>query len=128
MMYLIIRILYETKTQLLGVPHYIPGPYCNKDLSTVMCLEKIWYLSPAAQFFIFTVDRLGIQKEFYEIMMSTASGENPKNVVMTARSNFLRYTFAADDLRDQLDQGGLKEGVKSTTPRDLSPPKDIQVM
>jgi hypothetical protein len=134
MLYLIIRILYETKAQLLGIPQYIPGPYRNKDLSTVMCLEKIWYLSPAVHFFIlrtpsfFAVDRLGIQQEFYEFMMSTASGENPENVVMTARSNFLGYTFAADDLRDQLDQGGLKEGVKSTTPKDPSPTKDIQVM
>jgi hypothetical protein len=83
MLYLIQRILYKTKAQLLGVPHYLPGPYRNKDLSTVMCLEKIWYLSPAAHFVIlrtprfFAEDRLGVQKELYEIVMSTASGENP---------------------------------------------------
>jgi hypothetical protein len=71
---------------------------------------------------------LGIQKEFYVIVISTASRENPENVVMTARTSYLEYTFSADDLRDKLDKGGLKEGVESTTPRDPSPPKDILAM
>jgi hypothetical protein len=52
MLYLIIRILFKTKAQLLGMPHYIPGPYRNKNLFTAMCLERIWYLSPAAYFVI----------------------------------------------------------------------------
>ena len=93
-----------------------------------MCLEKIWYLSPAAHFVIlrnpsfFSVDRLGVQNEFYEIMMSSASGEKPENMVMTARLNFMGFTFTATEQGVLLAQGGLKEGVKSTTPRDPSPP------
>jgi hypothetical protein len=111
MLYLIQRILFETKTQQQGVPHYLPGPYRNKDLTTVMCLEKIWYLSPAAHFAIlrnpsfFSVDRLGVQNEFYEIMMSTASGESPVNLVMTASSNFMGFTFTATDQSVLLAQG-----------------------
>jgi hypothetical protein len=78
MLYLIIRI--KTKAQLLGMPHYIPGPYRNKNLSTTMFLEKICYLSPAAHFVIlrnpsfFTLDQLGIQQEFYEIVLITSIG------------------------------------------------------
>jgi hypothetical protein len=122
MLYLIQRILYETKAQQQGVPHYLPGPYRNKDLTTVMWLEKIWYLSPAAHFAIFrnpsifSVDRLGVQNEFYEIMMSSASGESPENVVMTTRSNFMGFTFTPTDHSVLLAQGGLKDSVKSTTP------------
>jgi hypothetical protein len=103
MLYLIQRILYETKAQQQGVPHYLTGPYRNQDLTTVMCLEKIWYLSPAAHFVIlrnpnfFSVDRLGVQSEFYEIMLTSASGESPENVVMTARLNFMGFTFTATD-------------------------------
>ena len=61
-------------------------------------------------------------------MLITASGENPENVVMTARTSYLEFTFSTDDLRDKLGKGGLKEGVKSTNPRDPSPPKDILAM
>ena len=71
------------------------------------------------------MDRLGIQQEFYEIVLIIASGENPENVVMTARTSYLEYTFSADDLMDKLNKGCLKECVKSTTPRDPSHPKDI---
>ena len=134
MLYLIQRILYETKAQQQGVPHYLPGPYRNQDLTTEMCLEKIWYLSPAALFVIlrnpsfFSVDRLGVQSEFYKIMLPSASGESPENVVMTARSNFMGFTFTATDQGVLLAQGGLKEVIQSNTPRDPSPPKDTQVM
>jgi hypothetical protein len=82
LMYLIIRILFDTKAQQLGMPHYIPGPYRNKNLSTTICLEKIWYLSPAAHFAIlrnpsfFAKHKLGIMQEFYEIVLITATEEN----------------------------------------------------
>ena len=36
MLYLMQRILYETKAQEQGVPHYLPGPYRNKDLTSEM--------------------------------------------------------------------------------------------
>jgi hypothetical protein len=80
MLYFMQMILYETKTQEEGVLYYLPGPYRNKDLTSEMCLEKIWYLSPSAHFVImrnpmfFSVDRLGVQSEFYEIMLTSASG------------------------------------------------------
>ena len=127
MLYLIQRILYETQAQLLGVPHYLPGPRRNKDLTTVMCLEKIWYAILRNPSF-FSVDRLGVQNEFYEIMMTCAFGESPENMVMTARSNFMGFTFTATDQGVQLAQGGLKEVVQSNTPRDPSPPRDTEAM
>jgi hypothetical protein len=71
-----------------------------KDLTTEMCLDKIWYLSPLAHFVIlknpmfFSVDRLGVQSEFYEIMLTSASGESPENVVDNARANFMGFTFS----------------------------------
>ena len=85
------------------MPHYLPGPYRNKDLTTEMCLEKIWYLSPSAHFVIlrnpmfFSVDRLGVQSDSYKIMLTSASGESPENVVNMARSNFMGFTFTGSD-------------------------------
>jgi hypothetical protein len=40
LMYIIIRILFDTKAQQLGMPHYITGPYHNKNLTTTMCLQR----------------------------------------------------------------------------------------
>jgi hypothetical protein len=92
-------------------------------------VEKIWYLvlilrNPS----FFSVDRLGVQSEFYEIMPTSASGESPENVVMTARSNFMGFTFTGTDHGVQLAQGGLKEVVQSNTPRDPSPARDTEAM
>ena len=76
----------------------------------------------------FSVDRLGVQSKFYEILLTSASGESPENVVNNARSNFMVFTFTGTDQGVQLAQGGLKEVVQSNTPRDPSPPRDTEAM
>ena len=56
-----------------GIPQYVPGPYRNRALTSDMAMEKIRLTSPAAYFSnltypeLFTVDRLGVCRTFYEI-------------------------------------------------------------
>ena len=87
------RVLYDTKAQEKGMPHYVPQPYRNRELTSTMAIEKIRHISPAAHFVImrdvdfFTVDCLGVRVDLYEIPARASNGENPQAVVRTARSS-----------------------------------------
>ena len=48
--------------------------------------------------------------------------------MLAARSSYKEFSFSTTDLRDKLGKGGAKESVKSTNPRDPTPPKDSQPM
>ena len=64
---LVCIILYDTKAQGMGIPHYVPGPYRNRALTSDMALEKIRLTFPATHFSIlrnpdfFSVDILACE-------------------------------------------------------------------
>ena len=105
---LVCRMLYNTKIQDKGIPHYVPESYRNLSLTADMAMEKIRLTSPAAHFCILrnleflSVDRLGIHHSFYEIPMQKASGEKPADILSRARRSYRGYSFTITDLRDKI--------------------------
>ena len=129
-----IIILYHTKVQEMGIPHYITSCYRRADLTAAMAMEKIRYIFPALHFNIlrnmdfFKEDRLGICKSFYEVPVQKARGDCPSSIVARARLVYHGYSSHQADLREKIRQSGTKDSADNTVQRLLSPPQDNLLM
>ena len=79
-----------------------------------MAMEKLRLISPALHFNIlrnmdfFTVDRLGVCVNFYEIPVQQARGDSPTDIVARAREAYQGYSFHQGDLREKIRNRGTR--------------------